>query len=202
MNTPITAQFYKGVPDVRVDENERNFPFDLDSFSSMCIAAVYVIDFYKRGFHYVANHDLFLCGHSKEVAISLGYDFYPKLIHRDDLPLLVEMHTAIVKRLAKMNDADGINFFAFTIRIKNGYDYLMAHHKIKPIFVDGMIRFGVCMLASSTAPMQGFPAHLLLRQNRLRGIFAKRQAMEGKTATDTHRTGKEYTQISQTGEIG
>jgi hypothetical protein len=95
----VTSRFYKNVPIIVGDENDDNFPFELESFASMCIEAVYVIDFRKRCFCYVADHDFFLCGHGVDEAMASGYEFYSEVIHREDLPLLETMHSAILQRL-------------------------------------------------------------------------------------------------------
>jgi DNA-binding CsgD family transcriptional regulator len=54
-----------------------------------------------------------------------------------------------------------IKYISFNFRIKyepqigKTPEYLMVYHKIKPIFVDGQIRFSICMLTSSVIKRSG-----------------------------------------------
>ncbi|MDR2382586.1 MAG: hypothetical protein LBD76_01725, partial [Prevotellaceae bacterium] len=43
---------------------EQNFKAGPENYFSVSTEAGYIIDFQKRRFSYVANHSLFLCGHS------------------------------------------------------------------------------------------------------------------------------------------
>ena len=132
-----------------------HIPFGLEEIAAMSIEAVYVIDFLKREFLYVANSDLFLCGHSVEEAMLLGYDFYSKITHPADLPLLAEMHHAILLRLCSMTDSGNLNYFSFSVRMGNKSKYLMSFHKIKPLFVDGHIRYGLCTVVNTALATSG-----------------------------------------------
>jgi DNA-binding NarL/FixJ family response regulator len=158
----ITQQFYGEIPNVDVIPDEDNFWSGIDNFASMSIEAVYVVDFQKRCFHFVADHDLFLCGHSQEEAMQLGYDFYSKIVYQKDMPLLIEIHSAVLGRLYdKEEQLDDVNYFSFTFRIRNypqigkNPEYLMVYHKLKPIFINGQLRFGICLLTSSVMQKSG-----------------------------------------------
>jgi len=150
----ITKQFYKDVPTITGNVGETPC-FSVEEFASMSMEAVYVLDFFKRNFHFVANRDFFLCGHSVDEARSLGYEFFPEVIHKDDLPLLAEMHAAILIRLCCMSEPHKNNYFSFAVRIKNRVGHLMVYHKLKPIFVDGHLRYGLCLLSSSVLNASG-----------------------------------------------
>jgi hypothetical protein len=70
----ITQSFFKGIPeDVSIfDKTETSF--NCEDFADIMMEAAYVLDFQKRCFHYVANHELFLCGHSLKEVMCLGYE--------------------------------------------------------------------------------------------------------------------------------
>ena len=150
----ITPLFYSGVPDMTGDDNDA-LSFDVVDFANMCIEAVYVIDFVKRKFHFVGCHDFFLCGHSVDEVMSLGYDFYSEIIPSKDLPLMENIHAAILQRLQTMDHPEAINYFSFSIHIRNGSKYVMAYHKIKPVFVHGHLRYGICLLVNSVMKRSG-----------------------------------------------
>ena len=143
----VIQQFYMDAPNITGNEYEK-YHSGIEEFAYMCNEAVYVIDFFKRCFSFVSSHDLFLCGHKVKDVLSLGYDFYPEVIHPDDLPLLKKYHAEIL-RLCIMNKLDGIKYFSFAIRIKFKAGYLTVNHKLKPVFIDGQIRYGTCLLSIS-----------------------------------------------------
>ena len=126
----------------------------LEHIAAMSTEAIYMIDFQKEGFNFVANHPFFLYGHSVEEVLSLGYDFYPKIIHDKDLSLFMNMLEVIQERISGMNDPD-INYFSFTIRVKHHVKHMMAYHKLMPVFVDGNLKFGICMLSNSVLKTPG-----------------------------------------------
>ena len=150
----ITKQFYRDVPVITGNENETPC-LGVEEFASVSMEAVYVLDFFKRGFHFVASRDFFLCGHSVEEALSLGYDFFSKVIHKDDLPLLADIHATVLIRLCSTKESRRVNYFSFAVRIKNEAGYLMVYHKLKPVFVGGYIRYGLCLLSSSVLDTPG-----------------------------------------------
>ena len=151
----ITPQFFAGVPGITGDESDNTLPLGIYDFSNMCIEAVYVIDFLKRGFHFVGHHDLFLCGHTITEAMALGYDFFPLIVCPKDLPLLINMHSAILQRLQSLAHPEAVNYFSFFIRIRNGTKFLMAYQKIKPVFINDQLRYGICIMASSVMQRSG-----------------------------------------------
>lgn len=151
----VTSLFYRGVPAITGDGNNDRIPSAIRDFAEMCTEVTYVLDFLKRYFHYVVNREFFFCGHSVEEVMSLGYDFYPKIIHRNDIDLLADMHAAILKRACTMDNPEKINYFSFTVRIKTETGYLMAYHKLKPVFIDGQVRFGLCLMSNSVMDTPG-----------------------------------------------
>lgn len=151
----IADLFYKGVPVIIGDENIDHLPFALQDFTCMCIEAVYVFDFFKRGFNFVANRDLFLCGHNVKEALSLGYDFFSKVIHNKDLTMFAEMHSATLQYLCSIERPNEINYFSFATRFKNKAGYIMVDQKLKPVFVNGQLRFGLCLLSNTVLEEPG-----------------------------------------------
>jgi DNA-binding NarL/FixJ family response regulator len=158
----IVASFYENIP-LSMMAGDENCVIEIDTFANLCIEAIYVIDFKKRCFSYVSNHDLFLYGHSKSEVLRLGYDFYSEIVHKDDLPQLAKMHQEILKCLCipdNVND-DDIFYFSCTFRVKNYMHkgkrpkYLMVYQKLIPKFVNNEIRYGICLLTSSVVKNTG-----------------------------------------------
>ena len=83
METTINA-YYKGIP--IVPQPEDDVYVDHIQFTDMMIEASLIIDFQKRTFYNVGAHDFFLCGYSQEEAKNMGYQFFDKVLHKDDIP--------------------------------------------------------------------------------------------------------------------
>jgi len=151
----ITPLFYQGVPSISGDESINQIPFDIQDFADICIEATYVLDFFKRRFHFVANRHFFLCGHDVAEVLSSGYDFFQEVIYSEDLALLANMHSAILQRLCTMDKPEEISYFSFAVRIKSDMKHQMVDHKLRPIYINGKLRFGLCLMACSVFEKPG-----------------------------------------------
>ena len=65
----------------------------IKAFSRTTYKSIYVIDYQKRGFEYVSDNPLFLCGHTAEEIKEMGYAFYFKYVIKTDLDLLIKINT-------------------------------------------------------------------------------------------------------------
>ena len=80
----------------------------------------------------MANRDFVLNGYTVEEVMKLGFDFFPKVIHSEDLLWLKEMYAAILMH----DQLSEINYFSFAIRIKNETTgHIMVDHKLKRILL-------------------------------------------------------------------
>lgn len=53
-----------------------------EAISRSLYQSVYLIDYYKKGFLYVSENPLFLCGHTSKEMKELGYSFYSNMYQR------------------------------------------------------------------------------------------------------------------------
>jgi DNA-binding CsgD family transcriptional regulator len=126
-----------------------------EALASICSDSIYVIDFKRKCFQYVNNHDLFLCGHSVEEVMQLGYNFYPRIVHPDDIPLLKEIFHEIFTVCSNTDQQDDIRYFSFTFRIRmypqhrERPDYVIIYHKLVPVFIDNQLQSGICQVTCS-----------------------------------------------------
>jgi DNA-binding CsgD family transcriptional regulator len=175
----IVGSFYENTPTLQPIATNDNCVIKMEDFSNMCIEAIYVIDFKNKCFHSVSNHDLFLCGYSKDEVMLLGYDFYSEIVHKKDLPCLIEMHQEILTRLYNPDNMNEVNYFSCTFRIKNYLQkeqktkYLMVYQKLIPKFVAGEILYGICLLTSSVIKNTG-NLRLYYKDNRRIDIYSFR----------------------------
>ena len=155
----ITGDFFKGIPISTFETDEKELPLEYGDLSEMMAEALLVLDFQKRNFKYVSNHELCLCGHTQESVMAQGYEFFEDAVFPDDLNLWIDMHNKILKCLyCDELPADKINYFACTFRVKNSFSgvdktqYIMVYLKLKPKWLNGQLRYGICLLSGSVVP--------------------------------------------------
>ena len=64
----------------------------IKAFARTTYNSIYVIDYQKKGFDYVSENPLFLCGHTGEEVQEMGYAFYFKYVLKQDLDLLLKIN--------------------------------------------------------------------------------------------------------------
>jgi DNA-binding NarL/FixJ family response regulator len=123
--------------------------------------SVCVIDFATQRFRFVADHDLFLCGHSIDEAMESDYDFLRRITHPDDLSLIYDVRKIISQRLSSPDDdLDDLDYFSFMFRIRNHpqlteSDYLMVYCKITPATTTGSTQTVLCVMTSAVNKTSG-----------------------------------------------
>jgi DNA-binding CsgD family transcriptional regulator len=156
----ITTKFFEGIHEdsISMDENNHtDYLRGISDLSNLLPGGVYVMDFQKRCLPIISHRDIFLCGHSVEHAAQTGYDFFLETVHPDDLPLFIKIHRAILKSeyIIDERQQSQIKYFYFTLRIKDyspiyyKQKWLILCHKIKPVFINGKIRYGLCFTSIS-----------------------------------------------------
>jgi DNA-binding CsgD family transcriptional regulator len=138
------------------DDEIKYFVKVLELTSKICNTSIYVIDFRKECFHFVSEHDLFLSGFSSGDILKIGYVFFRKVIHPDDIQLFINTHRIVSQYLFDPNcNQEEIDHFAFNFRLINNKFPLMVHIKLIPIFINGHIRIAVCQLSNSVIKFSG-----------------------------------------------
>ena len=159
---PSIEDYFKDIP---IDDHpvcEDNTFLHHDLFTDMMIEAACIIDFQKRNFYDVADHDFFLCGYPQSEVKSMGYQFFNEIIHPDDIKMWVKMHNIILKYLYNQDfESEEVRFFAFTIRIKSIFQirnapyYIMAEVRLRPVFVNQNLKYGICLFSASAVETSG-----------------------------------------------
>ena len=133
-----------------------------DSFSSIAVESLYVLDVSRWEICYIKSDDLFLCGFTVEEALNLGSNFFQKVIILDDLPLWKAIHESIFKYLKEQETENGeIDYFSCTFRLRRTYSFTnriltqMVYQKMKPIWEYGKLRYFVCSVENSTLSKAG-----------------------------------------------
>jgi DNA-binding CsgD family transcriptional regulator len=157
-------QYFYEIDESQISKEAGKFSIEsylrgVSDYASLCTGGVLVLDFKERRLLLVSTRDIFLCGNTCDKAQRLGYGFFSETVHEDDIPLLIQIHRAILNSpyIADKDRQAHIAYFYFTVRMKEYYQsheyekqrYSMICFKMKPVFVNEKIRYGICVLTIS-----------------------------------------------------
>jgi hypothetical protein len=183
-NESITSKFFEGIDENYIsmdDNNHTDYLHGICDLSNLINGGIFVMDFQKRCLPVISHRDIFLCGHSFEDAAQLGYDFFYETVHEEDMSLFIKIHHAILNSeyVIEKELQSQIKYFYFTLRLKDypnlclKQNYLMICHKIKPVFIKGKIRFGICSLTISQIVLSGnLRVSLLIMTEKCKNILS------------------------------
>ena len=98
----------------------------------------YVIDYDKKGFDYVSENPLFLCGNTPEEVKKMGYAFYFKHVIKEDIELLLKINTIgfeYYERVPVEERKDYTISYDFHLINKKG-EKTLINHKMTPLFMN------------------------------------------------------------------
>lgn len=129
------------------------------AFARITYMSIYVIDYQNKGFEYVSDNPLFLCGLTAEEVQELGYGFYFRNVKKDDLQLLLKINEVGFDFYEKLPLEDRKNYtisYDFHI-INEKKNSILINHKLTPIFLneDGKIWKAMCIVALSSTHTSG-----------------------------------------------
>lgn len=142
----------------KLTENEANqtnkYIEAIKAFSRTTYSSLYVIDYEKKGFEYVSDNPLFLCGYSSEEVKEMGYEFYFKNVPQEDLELLLKINTIgfdFYERTPIEERKEYTISYDFTLKTKEGKSILI-NQKLTPIFLteEGKIWKALCIVSLSS----------------------------------------------------
>jgi len=168
----ITSRFFENAEGIIAASNGDHSAIIhyLDLISSLSAESIYLLDLTRRKFCYVSPNASFLCGYSVEDALSLGYELYPKIVHKDDLSFVVHIHWAALRYLSKIREKrDEIDYFFYEFRLQQRYSFIatpvsqMTYHRVKPIWKEDKLAYFICAVGSSVAQKNPRPPCLYFK---------------------------------------
>lgn len=131
----------------------------VEAFARISYKSIYIIDYQKKAFEYVADNPLFLCGLRPEEVRELGYAFYFRNVKEDDLNLLFKINEVgfeFFERLPLNERKLYTISYDFHIINEKGKDILI-NHKLTPLFLteEGKIWKAMCIVALATENTSG-----------------------------------------------
>ncbi|RLK07692.1 response regulator transcription factor [Tenacibaculum discolor] len=146
-----------------ISENEHkqttNYLEVIKAFARTTYKSIYVIDYQKKGFEYVSENPLFLCGHTPKEVEEMGYLFYFNYVISEDVELLLKINTIgfdfYDKIPLKERIAHSISY-DFQLKNQEGKSFLI-NHKLTPIFLteEGKIWKAICIISLSNEQNSG-----------------------------------------------
>lgn len=102
----------------------------LDEYESF-----YIIDYSQKRFVYVHDNPLFLCGHSAHEVQDMGYKFYARYVHPEDIPFLFEVNEIGFRKYQELSkeDRNKDGYISYDFRIKNRNTYFPIRHTLIPL---------------------------------------------------------------------
>jgi len=136
-----------------------NYLEPIKAFSRTTYKSIYVIDYKEKGFEYVSDNPLFLCGHTAAEVKDMGYAFYFKHVIPSDLDLLLKINQVGFEFYDNIPLADRKNYtisYDFNLKNQEGKTILI-NQKLTPLFLanDGKIWKAICMISLSTEKNSG-----------------------------------------------
>lgn len=131
----------------------------IKAFARITYMSVYVIDYEKKGFEYVSDNPLFLCGHSAQEVQELGYAFYFKYVTPTDLDLLLKINAAgfnFYEDIPVEERKDYTIAYDFHLKNQNG-NVILINQKLTPLFLtkEGKIWKALCIISLSNEQDSG-----------------------------------------------
>ncbi|QTE23294.1 helix-turn-helix transcriptional regulator [Polaribacter cellanae] len=153
--------FINRVDDVSEEDQKQavNYLESIDAFARTTYKSLYVIDYEKKGFDYVSENPLFLCGNTSEEVKKMGYAFYFKHVVKEDLELLLKINTIgfeYYERVPLGERKDYTISYDFHLVNKLG-EKTLINHKMTPLFMtsEGKLWKAIAIISLSSETKSG-----------------------------------------------
>jgi DNA-binding CsgD family transcriptional regulator len=125
-----------------------------DAFARTAHQCVYIIDYYKKGFLFVSDNPLFLCGETVKNVLKMGYQFYQKHVPASDLAMLLQINEEGFDFYYKLPASDRLNYtisYDFHL-VQPSKRLILINHKLTPLVLDGddSIWLALCVVTHSS----------------------------------------------------
>jgi DNA-binding CsgD family transcriptional regulator len=133
---------------------------DIGAFARTTYKSIYVIDYYRQDFLYVADNPLFLCGMTADEVRELGYNFYINQVIPEDLELLLEINVAGFQFLKNIVREELRNYtisYDFHVLNKESGKKQLINHQITPLRLteNGNVWLALCVASISSCDASG-----------------------------------------------
>ncbi|MEX0274467.1 MAG: response regulator transcription factor [Flavobacteriaceae bacterium] len=147
----------------KVSRDERTQTSDylepIKAFARVTYKSIYIIDYQTKGFEYVSDNPLFLCGHTPQEVQEMGYAFYFKYVPEVDLELLLKINTIgfdLYEKVPLEERTDYTISYDFHLRNQEG-KMILINQKLTPLFLaeNGKVWKALCIISLSNEQKAG-----------------------------------------------
>jgi len=136
-----------------------NYLAPVMAFARTTYKSIYIIDYQQKGFEYVSDNPLFLCGHTAEEVQEMGYAFYFKYVIEEDLNLLLKINEAGFEFYERIPLEERKNYtISYDYHLKNQEGKtILINQKLTPMFLtnEGKIWKALCIISLSAEQQAG-----------------------------------------------
>ncbi len=131
----------------------------VDAFSRTTNHCVYIIDYYKKGFLYVSDNPIFLCGNTPQSVMNSGYLFYFNNVPQNELEMLLKINQAGFEFYSSIPVSERKNYsisYDFHL-IQKSKKLILVNHHLTPLVLDkdANIWLALCVVSHSSKSKAG-----------------------------------------------
>jgi len=131
----------------------------IKAFARLSNKSIYIIDYKEKGFEYVSDNPLLLCGHSAKEVEQMGYDFYFKYVTKKDLDLLLKINKIGFDFYEKIPITERLDYsISYDFQLINQESKkILINQKLTPLFItnEGKIWKALCIVSLSSSSDSG-----------------------------------------------
>lgn len=136
-----------------------NYLKSIIAFTRLSNNCVFVTDYKEKGFEYVSDNPLFLCGYTVDEVQEMGYDFYLKCVTKKDIQLLLKIQKIAFDFYETIPIGERIDYsISYDFHLKNKEEKkILVNRKLTPLFLtdSGKIWKAVSILSLSSSNDSG-----------------------------------------------
>lgn len=129
------------------------------SLSQLTYQSVYLIDYYKKGFLFVSDNPIFLCGRTADEVLKNGYQHYLDNVPEEDLLLLKKINDSGFDFLKNLSEEDRMQHsISYDFHLKQPIGKpILINHKLKPLLLDNSsnLWIALCLVSISSHAKAG-----------------------------------------------
>lgn len=170
------------------DNSSQELIYNSQIIARLSGQSLYIMDCRHLKFLYVSDNPLFLCGYTPRNVARMSFLFYKKVVHPDDLDLIMNISIEALDIFSKYKVEECTNLvMSYDFRIINPFNKqtTMINHSFIPAYYtpEGFISEGICLVRPSTQIISG---NAFIKENGLTPLY-NYLARGGWTAVKEHK---------------
>ncbi|MCX6317269.1 MAG: helix-turn-helix transcriptional regulator [Bacteroidetes bacterium] len=169
-----------------------------DAFARTIRQSVFIIDFHQKGFLYVSDDPLFLCGEKSRNVRKMGFDFYKKQVPASDLWMIQQINEASYDFYIKQSpDVRLNNTLSFDYHLKQPTGRLvLVNQKVTPLVLDRYNNIWLALCLVTHSPNKGAGNICITQKGNNKTFVLDLSAKEWVTYKRVKLTGQELSIIT------